>query len=125
MILVEVVARVREHDLGVDARLEILEDLLHLGADVWQEAVAEPVHLDPCRAGAREEVGGARASLVGPRALRGEHDPVDLDLRMLADEAQDGPAAPDLDVVRMTADRKHPLERLGCRPTQHCGAVRP
>ena len=70
----------REDELRIDAALQILEDLLHLAADVGQEAVPEPVHLDPRRAGAGEERLGARPRLVAPLAGRREHDPVDLEL---------------------------------------------
>ena len=31
-------------EVGLDARLQLLEDVLHLAADVREEAVAEPVH---------------------------------------------------------------------------------
>ena len=46
VVLVEVVAGVREHEVGIDASLQILEHVLHLTADVRQEAVPELVHLD-------------------------------------------------------------------------------
>ena len=87
MILVEVVAGCVKTSWGSTRGFRSSKTSFTSRADVRQEAVAEPVHLDPCRAGAREEVGGARASLVGPRALRGEHDPVDLDLGMSRDES--------------------------------------
>ena len=78
VVLVEVVARVGEHELRVDAGLQILEELLDLAAAVGQEAVAEAVHLDPCRRGGGQECVGARARLLAALARRREHDPVDL-----------------------------------------------
>ena len=80
MVLVVVVARVREDDLRVDPALQVLEDVLNLAADVRQEAVSELVHLDVHVRGAGQERGRARTRLFGAIARRSEHDPVDLEL---------------------------------------------
>ena len=109
----------REHELRVDAALQILEDLLDLAADVRQEAVAEVVHLDTRRAGPGQERLGARARLVAALTRRGEDDPVDLELRIRPRERQQRPAATDLDVVRVAADREDATRRLSCRQVQH------
>ena len=112
VILVEVVTGVGEDELRIDAPLQILEHLLDLAADVGQEAVSELVHLDASRGGSREERLRARPCLR--RALPGgrEHHPVDLELRIRRDEREEGSSAPDLDVVRVAADREDAAERL-------------
>ena len=68
VILVEVVAGVREHELRVDARLQVLEDLLDLAADVRQEPVPEPVHLDPRRRRRPRGTPAALARASSPRS---------------------------------------------------------
>ena len=64
MILVEVVAGVREDHVRLDRGLQLLEDVLDLAADVREEAVAEPVDDDlrRSRRAARNASALARAS---------------------------------------------------------------
>ena len=110
VVLVAVVARVREHEIGVDA-FQILEDLLDSLADVRHERVPEPVDDDLGAGRARQEVLGARPRLALPVTVRAEHDPRDLEVGVVADQREDGAAATDLDVVRMAADRQQASKR--------------
>jgi hypothetical protein len=61
----------------------------------------------------REEGLGARARLLGALALRCEHDPVDLEVGNSPGQRQERPAAADLDVIRVAADRENPVQRPG------------
>ena len=110
VILVQVVPRVRQHEVGVELGLERLEQVLDLAADVRKEPVAEAV--DRHRAvGPGEERGGARPRLVGPRSRRGEDDPRDADAWVGAHKREDRPAASDLDVVGVRAEHEDLAQR--------------
>ena len=81
VILMQVVAGVREDHVRIEPRLQLLEDVLDLPTDVGEVAVAEPVDVDVGDRRARGSVSAlARASsLRSP--VRAEHDPRDLELR--------------------------------------------
>ena len=49
VILMEVVAGMGEHELGIEPPLQLLEHVLDLRADVGKKAVPKAVHLDPRR----------------------------------------------------------------------------
>src|SRR5262249_10711196 len=67
VVLMQVVAVVREDDVGGDASLERLERVLELGADPGEVALAEVMDVD----GRRAELRGAGPRLGGPLAIRG------------------------------------------------------
>ena len=121
VILVKIVAAaVREdHPAGIDTRLQMLEELLHLSTHVGQEPVPEGMYLNVSCVRSRQKCVRARSSLVASLASRREDDPVDLDPRVGAGKGQQRPSTADLDVVRMTADRKDAAKRLSCGQAQH------
>ena len=63
MILMEVVAGVREHEVRADLRLQVLEEVLHVAAHVREVSVSELMDPDVARAAACEECLGAPARL--------------------------------------------------------------
>src|SRR5262249_22315188 len=83
------------------------------------EAVAELVHLDARLGDPVEERGRAGPRLLAALARRGEDDPVDLEPGVRPRQREQRPAAPDLDVVRVAADREDATRRPGCREVQH------
>ena len=127
VVLVEVVPGVREDELGVDARLEILEDILHLGGRVRQVSVPERVDLDRSIPGIRQHLRGARAGLVTSLAGRSEDDPVDRDVGLRVTEREDGAAAADLEVVGVSSiasTRRTGVPSDGPRPSIRRRAAR-
>ena len=81
VILVEVVTRMGEDDLRIDAELQLFEDVLHLAAAIGQESIAKVVNVDPeFGHGLAEERVGARPRFGLALVPRGEDEPVDLEL---------------------------------------------
>ena len=119
VILMEVVAGVGEHDLRIDPQLQRLEEIFDLCARIGEKAVAEPVHLDPGGSEPGKKGSGAPPGLLLSFSGRREHDPVDLEGRVRAGERQQRSATPDLDVVRVTADREDATRWLSYREMQH------
>ncbi len=86
-------------------RLQLLEDVLDLAADVREEAVAEAVHDDvgsPRRRGTPRRSRGLVSRARPARRARPSH----LELRARAREREQRAAATDLDVVRVAADAR-------------------
>src|SRR5262249_18561570 len=112
VILVQVLARVREHDLRVGAPRKILKDLFDLTALIGKEAVAKAVNLDLRPRRRCEEGPGTRASLSLAFVPRRQDDPRHLEIARRACEREQRAPATDLDVVCMAADGKHAAPRL-------------
>ena len=91
---------------GSTRAFKLLEDVLHLAADVREEAVAEPVHDHVGSRAPREEHLRARPRLALPLALRAEHDPRHLELGLRAREREQRRPAADLDVVGVRAEQR-------------------
>ena len=113
VILVQIVPRMRQDELGVDACLEHLERLLDLPADVRKEAVAEAVDDDLAGGSVREERRRARSSLVGSCSFGSEHHPGHVQVRARSREEKQGRAASDLDVVCVASECEDASQRLG------------
>src|SRR4029079_14859206 len=118
VVLVQVVARVREHEVRSNARLELLERVLHIGSRVREVSVAETEHVDRALGRVPEEQLRAPACLVRPLATRGEDDPLHGEAWVRPDEREDGAAAADLEVVRVGADREHATDGLTAREAE-------
>ena len=80
VVLMEVVARVRKHEIRIDAGLQILEDILHRPTLVGQIAVAEREDLDRRIVYTRQELLCAASRLVHAVAVCREHQPMDVDV---------------------------------------------
>ena len=120
MILMEIMPIVREDDVRVDESLQVLEDVLDLATEVREEAVSKSMddHVRPaCRL--QKDV-PALPRLRLAHALRTQHDPRHLELRLCTCQRQQrGPTA-DLDVVRMRSDQEDPTELVReQRQSQH------
>jgi hypothetical protein len=115
MVVVEVVPRVGEDEIGPDV-LEFFEDFLHFPADVRQEAVAKAMHshVRYCRPG--KEVPRARVGLGSTQTRPCEYDPRHLDLGPGSRKGKNRAPATDLDVVRMTPDHENTLDRAVALP---------
>ena len=68
VVLMEVVTGVREDELGVDPRLELLEDILDLGGRVRQISVPERMDLDGSILDIRQDAAYALARASSPRS---------------------------------------------------------
>ena len=101
VILVKVVSRVSEDQVGLDSRLQLLERVLDLAADVREEAVAKAVDDDLVRSRrlARNASALARASSARAPSARGR--PRSPRLRRCGWQREQRRAAADLDVVRV------------------------
>src|SRR5437879_6254441 len=104
MILVTIVAVVRQHQIRSGLFLDLLEDPLDSGALVREETVPEILDPDALFARALEKQRRASPSLGPPLDPCREDHPVDLDGRRPAEEVEDQTAAPDLDVIGVGAE---------------------
>src|SRR5258708_36880311 len=80
-----------------------------------KEAVAKAVHVDRGAAHALEEEAPARLGLAAALLVAAEHDPAHAQRRALGDQAQNGAAAANLDVVGMRAEAEQPERRVARR----------
>src|SRR5712692_230477 len=112
VVLVEITAVVGEDQVGGELPLDRLEVVLDGGAHPGQVAV--PVVADGHRRLLHAFQEGRRrgARLRRPLPRGGEDDPSDLDVGALGGKAQHGPAAADLDVVRVRAEEEDPARLL-------------
>ena len=115
MILVPIVAIVREDEIRRKLLLQLLEAILHFPAPRRQEPVAELVDEDRLVFHAGQQGVGALERLALARRLAAEDDPVEGHLPRLPDQLGDRAAAADLDVVGMRAhaqDAPNPAPEL-------------
>jgi hypothetical protein len=120
VILVQIVAGVGEHEVGLGQLLQPFERLFDRAAEVGEEAVAEVVHDDLCT-GLAEERGRALPGLVLAAAGGRENDPGHLEAGDAAREREQGRAAADLDVVGVAPERENTTghRRPGQREREH------
>src|SRR5439155_21409574 len=75
VILVPVVSRVRQDQVGIHLTLELFERVLDVAAVAGKKAVSKTVHRDALTDGATEEQRGARSPPARPGRCRGEPPP--------------------------------------------------
>ena len=123
VVLVEVVAVVREDQIGPDLTLELLEEPLHVLAAIREERVGKAAERDLERiAVAADERPCALLRLPRPPlVLAADDDPVDAKGVVRALEPHQRPAAADLEVVRVGAESEDLewLVRLGPAEPDH------
>src|SRR5437879_9291678 len=123
MILVQIVAEVREDHVRGQAGLERFELLLDFLALVWEEAVAEGLQGHRLALGLGQEKLRAVSRLLLPRPLRAPDYPRYREGSAPAGELEDRPAAPDLDGVGVSANPTHHEGRVpGLHADAHPGA---
>src|SRR5688572_25110953 len=110
MILVQIVSRVREDDIGTYF-LQLLERLFDIRTRIGKEALAMCEHPNVVALRRLQKRTCARGCLVATGALGREDDPGDMIFRTGTGQHQQRYAAADIDVVCMTANRQHPLDR--------------
>ena len=93
VILVPIVAVVREDQIGGDDRFQVLEELLDVSSAVRKETVSEVPDDDLLPLAPVEKGLGACVHLVCPLAVSAQDDPADLDAWMGRDQPKDRPAA--------------------------------
>jgi hypothetical protein len=109
VILVRIAAPVRENERRIKTALQGLEMVLYVGTLRRKEAVPKLEHFH-CVIASLEKQGGAPVRLALTLANSAEHDPEHSECRNFAHEPQDGRAAPDLDIVGMSAQAEE-IER--------------
>ena len=123
MVLVEVVARVGEHESG-STRLRSSKASLTVSPTYGMNASRNPWTTTSARAApARKSSALARASSARV-PVRPEHDPRHLEVRSRPSEREERPAAADLDVVGVAADREHASQRRIAAHSES-GSIRP
>ena len=103
MVLVQIIARVGQDEVRMDAVLERLHAVLDGRALEREVAVAKRVDRDCWRLDPLQEPGGRPARLVGSDGITAHDHPRDPRDPALGDPVQDRPAAADLQVVRVGA----------------------
>ena len=106
MILVQVVAPVREDQVGFAAGPYLFHAILHVGPLVGEVAFAELQDVDvglPSGAEPRRRA-ATRFALPGPGCA--QHMPVDLEFRPGLEQPEQGPPTSDLDVVGVGAKKQ-------------------
>src|SRR4029079_15182946 len=100
VVLVPICLVAGEDGVRCSIGTEYVEALFQLRRDVRKVALPERLHLDAAiRAGAEERL-GAQPRLRSSVRLSTEDDPSNLERRIRLEEAENGPSAADLDVVR-------------------------
>src|SRR5262245_25435786 len=112
VVLVQVAPEVREDQPRPHGLFERLEALLGRRALMRQEAVAMGEDPHALLARPPEEAARRIEPLAPPPLVGAEHEPVHLERRVQLEEAQERPAAADLDVVAMRPDAEHAPRRV-------------
>ena len=125
VVLVQVRGVVGEDQVGVRSRFERLEPILDGGADEGEIALAKGVDLDLDAPGPGQQLGGGGARFRLARGSGGEDHPAHGASRVLREQAQDGSAAADLQVVAMRSQAEQ-VQRTAWLPQrrgQHQGST--
>src|SRR4029077_14002818 len=103
-----VVLPVGQDERRIKIAFDGLEVVLNVGALGGEVAITEPQHLDLLLRNMLKN-GGRAVPPLGPTPLiAAENDPPHDETRSLGSDAQNGPAAPDLDVVGVGTQAKQP-----------------
>src|SRR5687767_5694201 len=78
-----------------------MEEVLDLTAVIREEAVAERLDFESLLGGLLEIVAGTVAGLLGSSLICRQHDPINVQSRMLRQKPQQCAATADLDIVRV------------------------
>ena len=112
VVLVPVFAIVREHEVGPDLALQLLEEFLDRHRGVGEEAVAERLLHETPFAGHLQERARAFSRFLRPRFVPAQDHPGEPRNRQLAQEAEQSPAAADLDVVAVCSETEQLVAAL-------------
>jgi len=107
VILVPVIAIVREDEIGGELPLELLEIVFDRVADEREVPVSKTLDRNVAAAGLLQELRRASLGLFLPLRVRAQHHPVAGDVGSSRQEFQDRPAASDLDVIRVRTETQH------------------
>src|SRR5690349_22884104 len=111
MILVSIVARVRENEIRSRILLERFEKILDLGR-VGKKPIPEAEHCDSRASAAVEKETRRAARFPFSFGIAAEHDPTHLDCRIRLEQPEDCSTAANFDVVGMGADEEHPTQSV-------------
>ena len=103
MILMVVVANVREYQVRTDLSFQSLERLFQQAKVAGEKAVMEIVDSDVGMARSGQENPGTGPSLFGPHFICSEDDPMNPGTRVSVEESKDRTARTDLDIVSVRA----------------------
>jgi hypothetical protein len=117
MILMKIHSVVRQDEIRSDLAFQPLEEILDIRSAVREETVPEALDEEPTLACAPKERLAAQTSLIGTFSRGAQDHPGDDAAREGLRQLQDGPAAADLDVVRVSPEGED-LERTPPIPTQ-------
>jgi hypothetical protein len=106
MVLMSIVAAVRQDQIGIDSALEALEPLLDRGALEWKEAILESSNFHVERRGAAQKAEGAALGFACSARVAAEDDPVNGDASARGDQTEKRTAATDFEVIGMGAEAK-------------------
>ena len=106
MVLMGVVARWREDEIGHPSERHLLQDVLHAIPNRGKPAFGQMVQVDGELGLGKEGHGGA-ACLGLAFFSPGEDDISSAQPGLALGEGEQGPTRPDLDVIRVGADHQH------------------
>ena len=118
MILVRIIAAMRQNEVGIDPRLEALEPTFDLVALGGKKAIFELHNLDARARRGVEEVVGRLPRFLFSRADPAKHAPRHIKVVALCDPRQQRPAGANLYIVRMSSEAQNGLSVPGVAKTQ-------
>lgn len=104
MILMQVIAIMGKYEIGLKLFSNELEKLLDFLAFVGEKTVPETADDDVGTNRRSKEQTGRGKSLAFAAGITAENNPVEVEFTVLLYQAQNRPAAPDLDVIAMGAE---------------------
>jgi hypothetical protein len=104
VVLMEIVARVGQNQVGREPAFQVLKKLLYLDALIGKEAVAELQDGDMLGSGTLQEKGRAAAGFAFAIRAGAKNDPVEFQIAPGTQELENRAAAADLDVVGMSTE---------------------
>ena len=101
MVLVAIIAIVRENKVRLKIRLDLLEPLLDRNPLAWKVAFAKRPYLYLFACNATQEILRTLIRLFGALPGRAEDYPIDLQFGNLPDQLQQASAGADFDIIRV------------------------
>src|SRR5262249_19828690 len=100
-----------ENEIGRDFLLQLLEARFYLGADIWEEAIAEAVYADGLLLCMLQKQIGALQRFLGALAIGAEDDPCEDQVVVLSGQTQDRSPTSNLYVVAVRAETEYVVGR--------------
>src|SRR5689334_5264687 len=104
VVLMRILAVMGEDEIRRDLPLQLLEHRLDLAADVGQKAVRESLQEQKLQAFGTGKQRSGPARLLLPFSDSAEYHPVELAVGILPGQLENGPPAPDFNVVGMASE---------------------